>query len=291
MNRYILIIACFLAILVFTACGENVSSAENNILQQLVNSGFSIKELAIRTDYTEDELVKAYQSMDDILTDSAKNQKLTNILNLYNEDKIIPVNKTNITAYDCIWQLYNKAQNLPRTSLYTGIGVTRVACALMKRKPLNEDDSIRALVGYVNMKFELSEMPPSIDKYYTKTTILRDVVVPISFHPSVSDETKNKIEYYIYQNEQLELKANENLKKTLDSKINSHISESIDQFVNDDMSSWMNTAKCLFKDSIDEINFYKEKLSTRLALDALNKDVRDEIINYCVSALVSIKFY
>lgn len=283
MNRYILIIACFLAILVFTACGENVSSAENNILQQLVNSGFSIKELAIRTDYTEDELVKAYQSMDDILTDSAKNQKLTNILNLYNEDKIIPVNKTNITAYDCIWQLYNKAQNLPRTSLYTGIGVTRVACALMKRKPLNEDDSIRALVGYVNMKFELSEMPPSIDKYYTKTTILRDVVVPISFHPSVSDETKNKIEYYIYQNEQLELKANENLKKTLDSKINSHISESIDQFVNDDMSSWMNTAKCLFKDSIDEINFYKEKLSTRLALDALNKDVRDEIINYCVS--------
>lgn len=285
MNKKTFILPCVVsAMFTVAACGDSTMSDDaNNSLRHLINVGYSLKELSIRTDYAEDELAKAYLSNDDVLTDSTGNKKLLKILELHNDKKIIPINKTNISAYDCIWQLYTKAQNLPRTSLYTGIGVSKVAGALMKRKSLNMEDSIKALIGYVNMKYELDEMPPSIDKYYTKTSILKDVIVPITFHPSVSDETKIKIDYYIYQNEQLELKANENLHKSLNSKIDSHISEAIEQFINDDVSSLINIGKCILKDSLEEVNFYKEKLSSRLALDKLNKDVRDEIITYCVS--------
>lgn len=268
----------------FVACSDTTSTNDaSSCLRQLIDVGYSIKELSIRTDYPEEDLIKAYQSNNDVLTDSMKNVKLQTILDLNNEKKIIPINKTKISAYDCIWQLYTKAQNLPRTSLYTGIGVSKVAYALMKRKPLDENDSIRALVGYVNMKYELDEMPQSIDKYYTKTASLKDMVVPINFRPNVSDETKVKIDYYLYQNEQFELRANENLHKTLDSKVDSHVSSAINDFVNDDLGSIINTGICVFKDSLEEAEFFKEKLSHRLDLDNLNSDIVNEIITYCIS--------
>lgn len=255
----------------------------NSILHELIDIGYSVKELSIRTNYQEDELILAYQKDEDVLTDSAKNDMLRNIFALNAEDKIIPVNKTNISAYDGIWQVYTKAQNLPRVSLYTGIGVSKVAGALMNRRPLDENDSIRALVGYINMKYSLEEMPPSIDKYYTKGATLKDLVVPTSFVRNYSDEVKTKIDYYIYQNEQFELKANANLKKSIDNKIDDHIKCAVDSFIKEDIDSWLGTIMAFTEDSLETVNKYKEKLNKRLALASLDKDVRNDIVSYCVS--------
>ena len=252
-------------------------------LKELVDVGYSIRELSIRTDYTEQELIEAYQNNEEILTDSIKNEKLHFLSELNQNEKIIPVNRTNISAYDAIWQVYTNAQNLPRVSLYTGIGVTKVANALMKRKAFDEEDSIKALIGYVNMKYGLEDMPPSIDKYFTKTSIIKDIIVPQNFAPNYSDDVKLKIEYYIWQNEQFELKANENLRKSIENRIDSHIKKSIDDFIADDLNSLINTSLNLFKDSLEIDEFYREKLNKRLSFDSLDKSIQDEIVTYCIS--------
>lgn len=281
MNR-LLLFFCVCSVLV--SC-ESVTDRENvnSVLRELVDVGYSIKELSIRTDYQEDQLILAYQKDEDVLEDSAKNEEIRKIFALHKEEGITPVNKTSISAYDGIWQIYTKAQNLPRVSLYTGIGVSKVAGALMKRKPLDENDSIRALVGYVNMKYSLEEMPPSIDKYYTKGTTLKDLVVPTTFTRNYPDEIKIKIDYYLYQNEQFELRANENLKKAIDKKIDNHVKCAIDSFINEDVNSTFSHITEFFEDSLEIVNKYKEKLNKRLTLKTLNKEVRDEIISYCVS--------
>ena len=202
---------------------------------------------------------------------------------LNKEEKIIPIYKAKISAYDGIWQVYTKAQNLPRVSLYTGIGVTKAANALMKRKSLSEEDSIKALIGYINMKYALEDMPPSIDKYFTKTSSLKDIIVPQSFTRNYPDNIKLKTEYYIWQNEQFELKANENLKKSIETKVDSHIRKSIDQFITKDLNSIINTGRTFFKDSLDTDSFYRRKLNQRLCLDSLDKSIQNEIITYCIS--------
>lgn len=284
MNKFIFGgIGTILIVSIFTSCQKNSSDGINNSLKNLIDVGYSVQELSIRTEYTEDELINAYLYDNDVLSDSIKNAKIQLIQELNKKDKIIPINKLNVTAYDGIWQIYTKAQNLPRVSLYTGIGVSKVACALMKRKPLVEYDSLRALVGYVNMLYDLEDMPPSIDKYYTKTTTIKDLSVPVTFRPKYTDKIKLKIEYYIYQNEQLELRANENLKKVIDGKVDGKIRSALEQFVSDDVSSVINTTRSFFKDSLEQIQFYKEKLSERLGLEKLNEEIRNEIINYCIS--------
>ena len=284
MNKFIFWgIGTILIVSIFTSCQKNSSDGINKSLKNLIDVGYSVQELSIRTEYTEDELINAYLYDNDVLSDSIKNAKIQLIQELNRKENIIPINKLNVTAYDGIWQIYTKAQNLPRVSLYTGIGVSKVACALMKRKPLIEYDSIRALVGYVNMMYNLEDMPPSIDKYYTKTTTIKDLAVPVTFRPNYSNKIKLKIDYYIYQNEQLELRANENLKKAIDNKIDGQIRNALEQFVSDDLSSVINTTRSLFKDSLEQIQFYKEKLSEQLGFEKLNEEIRNEIINYCIS--------
>lgn len=270
--------------ILITSCNNSKDDYSVNYdLKELVDVGYSIKELSMRSDYSEHELIEAYQKNEDILTDSIKNEKLHFLSELDREKKVIPVNKTNISAYDAIWQIYTNAQNLPRVSLYTGIGVTKVANALMKRKALNKEDSIKALIGYVNMEYGLEDMPPSIDKYFTKTSIIKDIIVPQSFAPSYSDDVKLKIEYYIWQNEQFELKANENLKKSIEGRIDSHIKKSIDDFIAEDLNSLINTSLNFFNDSLETDKFYREKLNKRLSFASLDKSIQDEIITYCIS--------
>ena len=271
-------------ILLLESCNNsNNCHSVNHDLKELVDVGYSIKELSIRTDYPESELIEAYQKDTEILSDSAKNEKIHLLYELNKEEKIIPIYKAKISAYDGIWQVYTKAQNLPRVSLYTGIGVTKAANALMKRKSLSEEDSIKALIGYINMKYALEDMPPSIDKYFTKTSSLKDIIVPQSFTRNYPDNIKLKTEYYIWQNEQFELKANENLKKSIETKVDSHIRKSIDQFITKDLNSIINTGRTFFKDSLDTDSFYRRKLNQRLCLDSLDKSIQNEIITYCIS--------
>lgn len=270
--------------LLLISCNESTNSfSVNTDLKSLIDVGYSIKELSIRTEYSEEELIEAYQNDAGNLLDSAKNEKIHLLYELNRKDEIIPINQTNISAYDGIWQIYTKAQNLPRTSLFTGIGVTKVANALMKRKPLNDEDSIRALVSYVNLLYGLEDMPPSINKYFTKTSSLKDVIVPDYFPRNYPDDVKLKIEYYIWQNEQFELRANENLKKSIENRLDSHIKKSVEDFISDDVKSVFNTGLVLFKDSIETYEFYREKLNERLDLSNIDKSIQDEIITYCIS--------
>ncbi len=277
------------AISILASCDDSVndSNSINETLRDLIKMGYSVKELSIRTDYDEEALINAFLKDENVLTDSLKNEKIQIIHELHEDGGIIPINKTNISAYNCIWQIYTKAQNLPRTSIFSGIGVSKVASALMKRKSLDEDDSIRALVAYVNMNYNLEEMPPSLEKYYTKTSVIKDIVVPTTFKVDYDDEVKLKIDYYIYQNEQFELRANENLKKSIENRVDNHVKNAVDSFISDDIGSILNTAKSVFKDSLEQVEFYKQKLTERLSLSELNNDVRNEILSYCVAVSCS----
>ena len=272
-----------LTVLLLSCNNSNNNNSVNYDLKELVDVGYSIKELSIRTDYSELELIEAYQKDEEILSDSVKNEKLHLLAELNRDGKLIPVNKTNISAYDGIWQVYTKAQNLPRVSLYTGIGVTKVANALMKRGGLNDEDSIKALIGYINMKYDLKDMPPSVDKYFTTTSLIKDIAVPQHFAHNYSDEVKLKIEYYIWQNEQFELRANENLKKSIENRINSQVEQTIEEFITEDLNSVINTCITLFKDSLETDKFYREKLNKRLSLASLDESIKDEIVTYCIS--------
>lgn len=290
MNKFVyLSLVVILLMIFFPSCngGDKRINEVNRDLKELIDVGYSVQELSLRTEYAEDELINAYLYDNNSISDSLKNAKILMIRDLHQNKKIIPINKLNVSAYDGLWQIYTKAQNLPRVSLYTGIGVSKVACALMKRKPLVGLDSIRALVGYVNMMYDLADMPPSIDKYYSKTTTIKDLAVPVTFRSNFSDKIKLKIDYYIYQNEQLELRANDNLKKSIDEKVNAHVRNALAKFISDDVSSLINTTRNLLKDSLEQAQFYKEKLSERLAFDSLNEEIRDEIITYCVSVSCS----
>ena len=277
------LIYCITALLLWSCNNSESNYSADYCLKELVDVGYSIKELSIRTDYSEQELIEAYHKNENILLDSTKNEKLFLLSELNKEEKIIPINKTTISAYDALWQVYTKAQNLPRLSLYTGIGVTKVASVLMGKKLLNVEDSIKTLISYVNMKYEIEDMPPSIDKYYKKASKLEDITVPQNFAPHYSDDVKLKIEYYIWQNEQFELRANENLKNSIENKLNLHVKNAINEFIADDLNSIINTGINFFKDSLETDKYYREKLNKRLDLANLDKDIQDEIIAYCIS--------
>ena len=117
MNKFIFWgIGTILIVSIVTSCQKNSSDGINNSLKNLIDVGYSVQELSIRTEYTEDELINAYLYDNDVLSDSIKNAKIQLIQELNKKDKIIPINKLNVTAYDGIWQIYTKAQNLPRVS-------------------------------------------------------------------------------------------------------------------------------------------------------------------------------
>lgn len=290
MNKVIFHLIICTSITFLSSCSDSLSnkSPKGNIVKDLVTVGYSIKELSIRTNYPEEILIKAFHGNSTILDDSAKNEKIARIYKLNDKGKIIPVNKCNLSAYNALWKIYEKAQNLPRASLFTGIGVTKVGSALMKRKPLDENDSIRALVGYVNVLYNLGEMPPTLGEYYSQLSTMDDVVIPVSYHSPYSDQVKKKVDYYLYLSEQFELRANENLKKTLQQKFNNRVNTAVEDFVSKDVSSILNTTRTLFKDSLEKIDYYSQKLSKRLALlEDLESEINQEVLSYYISMCCS----
>ena len=98
------------SILIFSSCngGEEGVNEVNITLKELIDVGYSVQELSLRTEYTEDELIDAYLYDDNTLSDSSKNAKILMIKDLNQEKKIIPINKLNISAYDGLWQVTQK---------------------------------------------------------------------------------------------------------------------------------------------------------------------------------------
>ena len=115
-----------------------------------------------------------------------------------------------------------------------------------------------------------------------------DVVIPVSYHSPYSDQVKKKVDYYLYLSEQFELRANENLKKTLQQKFNNRVNTAVEDFVSKDVSSILNTTRTIFKDSLEKIDYYSQKLSKRLALlEDLESEINQEILSYYISMCCS----
>lgn len=286
-TNYYLLFSVLIALCSSCSGASDGNESKGNVVRQLVTVGYSIKELSIRTDYPEETLIKAFHGDNTVLDDSTKNEEIAKILRLNYTGGIIPVNKCDLSAYNALWKIYEKAQNLPRVSLFTGIGVTKVGNALMKRKSLDDNDSIRALVGYVNTLYNLGEMPPSVNQYYNQIMTLSEVVVPLSYHSLYADQVSKKVDYYLYLNEQYELRANNNLKTAIQSKLKHRINDAVDTFISEDLHSLLNTVKSAFKDSLEKINYYGDKLSKRLALEELESDIKQEVLSYYVSVCCS----
>ena len=78
------------SILIFSSCngGEEGVNEVNITLKELIDVGYSVQELSLRTEYTEDELIDAYLYDDNTLSDSSKNAKILMIKDLNQEKKI-----------------------------------------------------------------------------------------------------------------------------------------------------------------------------------------------------------
>lgn len=256
-------------------------------LNDLYKEGYNVNELALRLGCTEKNVVDILQMKENI--DDPLCWAIDSIYKLDKDEDIMPVNKIGKSASECLWQIYTKAKNLPLTAQYINVGVSSVGNALTRRRALNYEDSIKVLVAYINDVNELDTIPTHIDitpYFYNNNEGIGNIKIPRDYtlmYKGFSDEQKLRLSYYIWQAEQFELKANANLEKSINERITNHVSNSIADFANDDIDSYWNTVKCLFKDSIETKKFYYDKFKKRLDERQLQTDIREEIANYCVS--------
>lgn len=283
---FVLIIGC---LLLFANCSEKMSSQDVALsqLNDLYKEGYNVNELALRLGCTEKNVVDILQMKENI--DDPLCWAIDSIYKLDKNEDIMPVNKIGKSASECLWQIYTKAKNLPLTAQYINVGVSSVGNALTRRKSLNYEDSIKVLVAYINDVNELDTIPTHIDitpYFYNNNEGIGNIKIPRDYtlmYNGFSDEQKLRLSYYIWQAEQFELKANANLEKSINERITNRVSNSVADFVNDDIDSYVNTAKCFFKDNIETKKFYYDKFKKRLDERQLQTDIREEIANYCVS--------
>ena len=283
---FVLIIGC---LLLFANCSEKMSSQDVALsqLNDLYKEGYNVNELALRLGCTEKNVVDILQMKENI--DDPLCWAIDSIYKLDKDEEIMPVNKIGKSASECLWQIYTKAQNLPLTAQYTNVGVSSVGNALTRRKALNYEDSIKVLVAYINDVNELDTIPTHIDVtpyFYNNNEGIGNIKIPQDYtlmYKGFSDEQKLRLSYYIWQAEQFELKANANLEKSINDRITNRVTNSIADFANDDVDSYWNTMKCLFKDDIETKKFYCDKFKKRLDEKQLQTEIREEIANYCVS--------
>lgn len=278
-----------LAILCLGCSDNKEQSTKEEIqkeLQELYEYGFSTKELSLRTYYTEEQIVDCIhgeQELPDTYYDRVKK-----IYQLYQEEGIIPINKLQKTSSECLWEVYTKTQNSLLLSQYTNIGISQVVNALTQRRSLSETDSLRALIAYVNMQYDIDTIPDKIvvSPYFyqgTKEGSIANIKVPQTYCSIINDPEKNKLAYYLWQAEQFELEANKRLDASLQHKMKQYATQISGDFVDDDIDSYINDIRNLFKNEKEVEQFYKEKLKDKLNLPALESKLKDEILSYCVS--------
>lgn len=285
-KNFVLIIGC---LLLLTNCSENIPTQDVALdqLNNLYKEGYNVNELALRLGCTVQNVVDILQMKESI--DDPLCLAIDSIYKLDKDEDIMPVNKIGKSACECLWQIYTKAQNLPLTAQYTNVGVSSVGNALTRRKALNYEDSIKVLVAYINDVNELDTIPTHIDitpYFYNNNEGIGNIKIPRDYtlmYKGFPDEQKLRLSYYIWQAEQFELKANANLEKSINNRITNRVSNSVADFVNDDVDSYVNTAKCFFKDDIETNKFYYDKFKKRLDEKQLRADIREEIVNFCVS--------
>lgn len=257
-----------------------------NELQELYTYGYSIQELSLRTYYTEEQIVNCIQGIQKL--PDTYNDRVEKLYLLNKEESIIPISKLQKTSSECLWDIYTKAQNSLLLSQYTNIGISQVINALTLRHPLSNTDSLRALIAYVNMQYNIDTIPNRIvvSPYfyqYTQENGIMNIKVPQSYHTIYNNQEKNKLAYYLWQAEQFELEANKQLRISLQQKMKLHAINVSENFVDKDIDSYINDIKNLFKRKEDIEKSYREKLKTELNLSQLEFDLKNEILYYCVS--------
>lgn len=287
MNRLLSFFMCLLLVLSGCSADKTEEEIALNKLQTLSDEGYNVMELSLRLNCPTEDVVSILQGKEKI--DPTLFQQIDSVYSLNDDEKIIPVNKLGKSATECLWQIYTKAQNLPLTAQYTNVGVSSVGNALTRRRTLGYNDSIKVLVAYINNVNELDTIPTHINiasYYYNDNEGIKNIKVPRDYSLLYKDATEEqlvKLSFFIWQAEQFELKANANLEKSINGKISNYVTSSIANFANEDIDSYWNSVKCLFKDSAEIRNFYYKKLKKRFNERQLQSSIQEEIASYCVS--------
>ena len=280
-----------LLLLFICGCGHDkeaisVDTARKE-LQELYTIGYSTKELALRSNYSEEEIVQCIQGKD------LRESYLDKVDWIYNENKkknLIPICRIEMSAYDCLWEIHVNAQNLPIISQYTKVGVSSVANALKKKQALNMEDSLKVMIAYINMIHDLDTIPLKINVtpyYYNYNEGIANIQVPQSYiHKHATNnlsQEKRRLQYFIWKAEMFEREANKNLESSINKKIEQYSFDLAKEFIEEDMDSWTNTVRGFFKDDQELQKFYRDKFRSSINSKELESELRDEIMAYCIS--------
>lgn len=286
MSRYGLIVAS--TILLMSCHGEEPDAASSlQQLSQLYSEGYNVTELSYRLTVSEDDIVSYLQEKSSV--DASLFQVIDSVFSLHTDGKIIPVSKVGKSASECLWQLYTKAQNLPLTSQYVNIGVSEVGNALVKRRPLEFNDSIKVLVSYIDDINGLTSVPTHLNVspyFYNYNEGIGNIKVPRDYRSQYSGLTSEqmvKLSYFVWQAEQFELKANAELEKAINAKMINYVNSGVTQFAEDDVDSYWNRARCMFKNEEEEAAFYKNLFRKRFDMKVLQRDLQEDIRSFCIS--------
>lgn len=283
-----LVCVCALG-LFFSSCGENAQdeATSRSQLQKLYVAGYNVTELSYRLGTDEASIVGYLQGKDAI--DESLSATIDSVYALHDCGRIMPVNKVEKSASDCLWHLYTKAQNLPLTSQYVNVGVSEVGNAINGSRPLGYEDSIRVLVAFIDDVNGLTSAPTHINVtpyYYNYNEGIGNIKISHNYaiqDSALTSEQRLKISYFIWQAEQLELKANAALEKSIEQNTLSFANSAIGEFVYDDIDSYWNSLRCLFKDDKEAEEFYRQKFDERFDVAQLQDAVQEEIYSYCVA--------
>jgi hypothetical protein len=135
-------------------------------LKELIRRGYSIEELEIRTNCSSQKL---YRALFDKSSLKEYGEIIDSIYSLDKEGKLISASKTGFSAKECVHRIFVKAQNLPIASQYTGISVVSLCNELTNRQPFTKEDSLRAMVAYIDNLYGYAQIPTNIDvkPYFT----------------------------------------------------------------------------------------------------------------------------
>jgi len=256
-------------------------------LKELIRRGYSFEELEIRTNYSSEKL---YDALFDKCPLKEHGQIIDSIYSLDKEGKLISASKIGFTAKECIQKIFVRAQNLPIASQYTGISVVAICNELTNRQPFTKEDSLKAMVAYIDNLYGYAQIPTNIDvkpyftDYYHEHNI-KTLKIPLDYSKIYANSTVAQytiLNDFIKQAEQFELNANRNLEKKINHLIELFIDDVSKKFINDD-AGFINAIKLYFYSDEKKESFYLEKLKKRIHESDLDSLVRSEITNYCIS--------
>ena len=287
--KYFCLLFCAM---IFGACSkENKTIVSDEIirkeLKELLRRGYSIEELEIRTNCSSQKL---YRALFDKSSLKEYGEILDSIYSLDKEGKLISASRTGFTAKECVQKIFVKAQNLPIASQYTGISVVSLCNELTNRQPFAKEDSLKAMVAYIDNLYGYAQIPTNIDvkpyftDYYNEHNI-NTLKLPIDYSKNFEGATSTQyaiLNNFVEQAEKFELIANQNLEKNIYQLIDFFIDDVSQKFINDD-AVFFNAIKLYFDSDEEKEAFYIEKLRKRIKESDIDSLIRSEIINYCIS--------